>query len=101
MTVRLPGRLSRTLAVRSASIAVQPVGAGLVLGLLPGGTELIESARIKLRVLRGDHTVFSYVSTLGQLFPDAPLEYRIPWRGQPIPGSYHVWARSTPRALRL
>lgn len=61
-----------------------------MLGLLPGGTELIESARIKLRVVRGDHTIFRYVSTLGQLFPDAPLEYRIPWKGQPTPGSYHV-----------
>lgn len=49
-----------------------------MLGLLPGGTELIESAGIKLRVLRGDHTMFNYVSTLGQLFPDGPLEYRIP-----------------------
>lgn len=90
VTIRLPGRLSRHLALRSARIAVQPVGAGLVLGLLPGGTELIESARIKLRVVRGDHTIFRYVSTLGQLFPDAPLEYRIPWKGQPTPGSYHV-----------
>ena len=90
VTIRLPGRLSRTLALRSARITVQPVGAGLVLGLLPGGTELIESARIKLRVVRGDHTIFSYGSTLGQLFPDAPLEYRIPWKGQPTPGSYHV-----------
>jgi hypothetical protein len=90
VTIRLPGRLSRTLAVRSARITVQPVGAGLVLGLLPDGTELIESARIKLRVLRGHHTVFSYVSTLGQLFPDTPLEYRTPWKGQPTPGTYHV-----------
>jgi hypothetical protein len=73
VTIRLPGRLSRTLAVRSARITVQPVGAGLVLGLLPRGTELIESARIKLRVLRGDHTIFNYVSTLGQLFPDGVI----------------------------
>ncbi len=90
VTIRLPGRLSRHLALRSARIAVQPVGAGLVLGLLPGGTELIESARIELRVLRGDHTIFNYVSTLGQLFPNGPLVYRIPWKGQPTPGSYHV-----------
>jgi hypothetical protein len=90
VTIRLPGRLSRHLALRSARIVVQPVGAGLVLGLLPRGTELIESARIKLHVLRGDHTIFSYVSTVGQLFPDAPLDYRIPWKGQPTPGSYHV-----------
>jgi hypothetical protein len=90
VTIRLPGRLSRSLAVRSARIAVQPVGAGLVLGLLPRGTELIEAARIKLRVLRRDHTIFNYIATLGQLFPDAPLEYRIPWKGQPTPGSYHV-----------
>jgi hypothetical protein len=87
--IRLPGRLSRTLALRSARIAVQPVGAGLVLGLNPRGTEL-ESARIKLRVRRGDHTIFNCVATLGQLFRDAPPEYLIPWRGQPTPGSYHV-----------
>ena len=35
VTIRLPGRLSRHLALGSARIAVQPVGAGLVLGLLP------------------------------------------------------------------
>ena len=35
VTIRLPGRLSRHLVLCSATIAVQPVGAGLVLGLLP------------------------------------------------------------------
>jgi hypothetical protein len=82
--------LIRNVSGRLVTVILRAAGAGLVLGPLPGGTELIESARIKLRVLRGDHTIFNYVSTLGQLFPDAPLEYRIPWKGQPTPGSYHV-----------
>lgn len=90
LTIRLPGQLSRSLALRSTKIVVQPVGAGLVLSLLPGGSELIQGAQIELHVLRGAHTIFSYASTLGQLFPTTGLNYRIPWVGQPTPGSYHV-----------
>jgi len=90
LTIRLPGPLSRGLALRSVKLTIQPVGAGLVLGLLPGGSELIETAQITLRVLRGTRTVFTYASTLGQLFPGASLNYRIPWVGRPTPGTYHV-----------
>jgi hypothetical protein len=90
VTIRLPGPLSRRLVLRSARIAVAPVGAGLVFGLLPGGTELIEGARITLRVQRQGLTLFTYVSTLGQLFPGSPLDYRIPWKGQLTEGSYHL-----------
>jgi len=61
-----------------------------VLGLLPGGTELIQGARVRLRVQRHGRTLFTYVSTLGQLFPGSPLNYRIPWKGQPTQGSYHL-----------
>jgi hypothetical protein len=90
ITIRLRGRLSRRLVLRSARIVVAPVGAGLVLGLLPGGSELIEGARIRLRIQRRGRTLFTYVSTLGQLFPGSPLNYRIPWKGQPTPGTYHL-----------
>lgn len=90
LTIRLPGPLTRHLALRSAQINVQPAGAGLVLRLLPGGGDLIEGAAVKLRVLRGAHTVFAYASTLGQLFPSSGLNYRIPWHGRPTPGTYRV-----------
>jgi hypothetical protein len=90
LTIRLPGPLTRHLALRSAQIIVQPAGAGLVLGLLPGGGDLIEGARVKLRVSRGARTVFGYTSTLGQLFPSSGLKYRIPWHGRPTPGTYRV-----------
>jgi hypothetical protein len=90
LTIRLPGPLTRHLALRSAQIIVQPAGAGLVLGLLPRGGDLIEGARVKLRVSRGARTVFVYTSTLGQLFPSSGLNYRIPWRGRPTPGTYRV-----------
>jgi hypothetical protein len=90
VTVRLPGVLSRSIALRSARLSVEPVGASLVLGLLPGGSELIRSTRIDLRVMRDGRTTFRSTSTLGQLFPDAPLNYRIPWRGRPTEGSYRV-----------
>jgi hypothetical protein len=90
LTIRLPGPLSRRLALRSAKIDVEPVGAGLVLGLLPGGSDLIQSAAIRLRVMRGTHVVFHYTSALGQLFPGAILNYRVPWRGKPVKGSYRV-----------
>jgi len=90
ITIRLPGALSRHLVLSSARIVVAPVGAGLVLGLLPGGSELIQGARIRLHVQRQGRTLFTYVSTLGQLFPGSPLNYRIPWKGQPTQGSYHL-----------
>jgi hypothetical protein len=90
ITIRLPGGVSRRLVLRSARIVVAPVGAGLVLGLLPGGSELIQRAGIRLRVQRQGRTLFTYVSTLGQLFPGSPLDYRIPWKGQPTQGSYHL-----------
>jgi hypothetical protein len=90
ITIRLPGPLTRGLALHSAKLIVSPTGAGLVLGLRADGSELIESARIKLRILRGAHTVFRYASTLGQLFPGASLSYRVPWPGSPVPGSYSV-----------
>ena len=90
LTVRLPGRLARDLSLRSASVSVQPIGAGLVLGLLPGGNELTQDAPVNLRVLRGARTIFTYASTLGQLFPGSPLSFRIPWHGTPSPGAYHL-----------
>jgi hypothetical protein len=90
LTVRLPGPLSRSLSMRSASVIVQPIGAGLVLRLLPGGNELTEGARIRLRVLRGARTIFTYASTLGQLFPGSAVDFRIPWHGTPTPGAYHL-----------
>jgi hypothetical protein len=75
MTVRLPGPLSRTLALRSLGITVQPAGAG---------------TRVNLRVLRGSRTILTDTSTLGQLFPGAWLDFRIPWVGQPTKGTYRV-----------
>ncbi len=97
LTIRLPGPLTRSLALRSAAINVQPVGAGLILNLLPGGTELIQSATIRLRVTRGSTVVLRSTAGLGQLFPGEPLAYRIPWRGKPTKGSYQVSGVITPR----
>jgi hypothetical protein len=90
LTIRLPGPLSRSLALRSLAITVEPAGAGLVLGLVPGGSDLIGSARVSLRVLRGSRTVLTDNSTLGQLFPGSRLDLRIPWVGRPTKGSYRV-----------
>jgi hypothetical protein len=90
LTIRLPGPLTRSLTLRSASLIVQPVGASIVLALRPTGGELIQATHVKLRVLRGSHTIFASASTLGQLFPGAPLAYRIPWRGTPTEGSYRL-----------
>jgi hypothetical protein len=90
ITIRLPGRLTRSLALRSLKIVAQPAGAGLLLGLRPGGSVLIESAPVKLRVSRGSRTLFEHTATLGQLFPGDTFEYRIPWRGRPTEGSYRV-----------
>jgi hypothetical protein len=97
LTIRVPGPLTRSLALRSATLTVQPVGAGLVLGLLPGGSELIAGAKIKLRVVRDGRTIFTYASTLGQLFPGSGLNYRIPWPGRPTQGSYHVLGTISPQ----
>jgi hypothetical protein len=65
ITIRLRGPLVRRLALGSVKLSVQPVGAAVVLGLAPGGSDLIESTAIKLRVLRGQHTVFTTSTTLG------------------------------------
>ena len=90
VTVRLTVPVTRSIALRSTKLTVEPVGAGLVLGLLPGGSKLIRSARVKLRVLRDNKTVFKHLSGLGQLFPGSPLKYRIPWQGTLTDGSYRV-----------
>jgi hypothetical protein len=100
ITIHLPGRLSRSLALRWLKLVVALIGAGLVLGLLPRGSELTEQAQVKLRVLRGTHRVFVYASTLGQLFPGGGLNYRIPWPGRPKQGAYHVLGTTRPRAPR-
>jgi hypothetical protein len=90
LTVRLAGPRARSLSLRALGIKVEPAGAGLVLGLLPGGSELIANAAVKLRVLRGSHTILTHASTLGQLFPGARLNFRIPWAGRPTKGAYRV-----------
>jgi hypothetical protein len=98
VTVHLPGRLWRNLTLRSVKIAVQPVGAGLVLGLRPNGTELTEGAQVNLRVLRGARKIFTYVSALGQLFPGGRgLDYRIGWPGRPTAGTYRVVGQIRPQ----
>lgn len=105
LTIRLPGPLSRGLALRAISLSVQPAGAGLVLRLHPDGSELTEGAQVQVRVLRGARTVLRSDSTLGQLFPGADLGYRIPWVGQvPVPGTYRVLGVIRPRgapAIRI
>ncbi len=58
-----------------------------MLGILPGGNVLSETAHIQLSVMRGGRTIFSYYGTLGQLFPGSPLDYRIPWVGTPPPAA--------------
>jgi hypothetical protein len=89
ITIRMPGPLTRSVSLRSVKLTVDPV-ATLMLGLLPAGTVLIQNATIDLKVLRGTRTIFTYKSTLGQLFPDTPLNYRVPWQGTPTTGTYRV-----------
>jgi hypothetical protein len=98
ITIRMPGPLTRSVTLRSVKLIVQPVGASLTLGLLPGGTVLIEDATIKLRVLRGARTIFTYNSALGQLFPGSSLDYSVPWQhGRPTTGTYRVVGVFRPR----
>ena len=81
-------------------MSVQPIGAGLVLGLLPGGNELTQDAQVNVRVLRGARTIFTYAGTLGQLFPGSALNFRIPWHGTPTPGAYHLIGTIRPEGSR-
>ena len=90
VTVRLPGPLSRAISLRSVNVAIQPDGAALMLGLMPSGSDLIQSTRLRLRVQQAGRTLFSYSTTLGQLFPGRPLRYRVPWNGPSSPGRYEV-----------
>jgi len=90
ITIRLPGPLTRKLTLRSVKLDVSAAGAGLVLGLLPRGTVLMQSAPVKLRVSRGKATILRNSSTLGQLFPGSKLDYRIAWNGRPTKGDYLV-----------
>jgi hypothetical protein len=101
LTIHLPGRLSRHLSLRSVKLVVAPIGAGLVLGLAPGGSELTEQAHVQLRVLRGQHQVLASASTLGQLFPGGGLDYRIPWPGRPLEGTYHVLGTIRPQGAGI
>jgi hypothetical protein len=97
LTVHLPGALSRSLSLRSAKLIVQPIGAGLLLGLVPGGNELTQGARVNLRLMRGARTVLANSSTLGQLFPGGGLSYRIAWPGRPTPGTYRLLGTIRPQ----
>jgi hypothetical protein len=90
LTVRLPGPRSHRLVLRSVKLSVQPAGAGLVLGIVPRGSELIPRTDLDLRVSRGLRTILTHSASLGQLFPDSTLDYRIPWEGRPTEGTYHV-----------
>jgi hypothetical protein len=90
ITVRLPGPLSRSLSLDSANIAVASAGAGLMLKLLPGGTQLISSAEVDVRVMRGDKTILHSNAKIGQLFPGSAANYRIPWTGRPTTGDYRI-----------
>jgi hypothetical protein len=97
ITVRLPGPRQHRLSLRSAGIEVVPAGAGLILGLLPEGTELIPSTEVELEVTRGRRSILTHEATLGQLFPGAPLDYRIPWQGRPTEGEYRVVGELRPQ----
>ena len=99
LTIHLPGRLWRSLSLRSVKPIVEPIGTGLVLRLAPGGTELTQGARVHLRVLRGARTIFTYTSTLGQLFPGGGLSYRVSWPGRPTPGRYRLLGTIRPQGL--
>jgi len=90
ITIRLPGPLTRKLTLRSVKLDVSAAGAGLVLGLLPRGTVLMQDAKVKLRVSRGSKTILRNASALGQLIPDSKLDYRIAWTGRPTEGDYLV-----------
>ena len=90
ITVRLPGPLTRSLAVSSAKIAASGAGAGLMLKLLPGGSQLIGSAQVDVRVMRGNKTILRSKAKLGQLFPGSAANYRIPWNGRPTTGDYRI-----------
>jgi len=52
-------------------------------------------------VLRGQHKIFTTTTTLGQLFPGAPLAYRIPWKGRPAAGTYRVVGTIRPQGARV
>jgi hypothetical protein len=97
LTIHVPGRLWRGLSLRSAKLIAEPIGAGLVLGLRPTGTELTQFASINLRVMRAGRTIFTHSSTLGQMFPGSGLNYRIPWPGRPTPGTYHLIGQIRPQ----
>jgi hypothetical protein len=100
ITIRLPGPLKRKLTLRNVKLDVQPAGAGLMLGLQPRGSVLMQDAKVRLRVSRGTRTILKHASTLGQLFPGSKLDYRIAWKGQPTEGSYRVKGVIRPRAAK-
>jgi hypothetical protein len=98
LTIRVPGPLTRSLSLTSVKLSAGSSGAALVLGLLPGGTELTERAEVNLRVLRGTRTIFTYTGGLGQLFPGVGgLSFRIPWQGLPTAGRYRVLGTIRPQ----
>ncbi len=90
LVIRIPGPLIRSLALHTAQLGVQAGSAVLTLGMLPGGTDLIQKATIDLRVVRGSDTIFRYSGVIGQIFPGSGLNYAIHWKGKPTTGSYQV-----------
>ena len=97
ITVRIGDPNGHRLALLSARIEVVPAGAGLILGLLPEGTDLIPKTDVDLEVTRDHKVILTHRVTLGQLFPGAPLDYRIPWEGRPTAGRYRVVGELRPQ----
>jgi hypothetical protein len=90
MTIALPGRRTRALALDGLKLPVDASGAALSVALRNTGTVLIRRAAVDLRVRRDGRTLFRHQAGLSEILPESPLVYRIPWKGTPMQGTYRV-----------
>jgi hypothetical protein len=100
VAVRVPGHLTRSLAVHRAAVAVTPSGASLALGLADRGNALIDQTTGTVTVTRAGRRLLHKRVELGAFVPATAITYALPWPGIPHQGTYVVTGRLTPAHAR-
>jgi len=82
MTVqlRLPGPLTRALALGSFNVSVAPSGASLGLQISNAGNALIGTTRGAATVSQGSTVLFRQPIELAAFVPQTTITYHVPWR---------------------
>jgi hypothetical protein len=96
LELRVPGRRTSELALRSAKIDVAPSGASLVLGISNPANTLIPASTGSVTVSQGSNLLFSQGIELAAFVPGTTIAYHVPWQGTPVEGTYRLTGELRP-----